>query len=180
MHSISKSLFIAIGLAHGLATAANIPDVVMRLSDSYAASREEYARWFFAGFTHPVGGISTNLDLMRDAYTQGQSYWREHANERDQIFSGYGYQAVEADGVWSRGFEKSSFVPVNSQPGKWWMTSFGGVKWTELGTNHADAPSGQAQVHIVGYLSPRGGYGHLGMYEQEVLVTSFTLLHQGP
>jgi len=193
MPSISKTLFMAIGLAHGLAAAANIPGVVIRLSDSYAASRpapektlngrtprEEYALWFFAGFTHPVGGISTKLDLIRDAYTQGQSYWREHANERDQVFSGYGYEHVETDGVWSRSFENSNFVPIDKQAGKWWITSFGGVRWTELGSDHVDAPFHETQAHIIGYLSPRGSYGHLDMYEREILVTSFTLPHQGP
>lgn len=30
----------------------------------------------------------------------------------------------------------------------------------------------QPRVRIVGYLSPKGHYGHLGAYDYEVLVTS--------
>ncbi|MES2149035.1 MAG: hypothetical protein V4508_04490 [Pseudomonadota bacterium] len=181
-------VFGLINLASGFASAAGIPPVVVRFAESFAASQpepekisagrtrtEDYAAWFFQGFISPVGTIATKSELMRDASTRAQFYWRDHPDARDAIFSDYGYAPVESDGVWSRGFEVSSFVPENGSAVKWSLTSFGGVRWRDLGPDHIDAPSHGARVHIIGYISPQGSYGHLGGYPREVLITSFAL-----
>lgn len=169
------------------ACASDIPAVVVRLADAYAASRseaeqfrpgrtltQEYADWFFSGFTHPGGAVYTSSAIVKQAYGQGQLYWREHASERDEIFAGYGYRRIEANGTWSLAFEKSSFVPLTSGGEKWWLGSFGGVKWSELRPGQTEPDFNEAEVYIVGYVSPKGQYGHLGMYDREVLVTAFT------
>lgn len=167
------------------AVAGEVPDVILRFADTFARSqtaeqplpagrtvRSEYAVWFFQGFTHPSGGISTKSDLMRDAYANGQRYWRDHPAERADVFSGYGYVAVVREGVWSRGFEKSAFQPADADGGEWWMNSFGEVDWRDVGLIPPSSANDRPRLRIAGYLSPKGHYGHLGAYEHEVLVTS--------
>lgn len=195
MHNIISPLvysLLTLALVCGDASAANAPAAVTRLAETYVAShpdatqspasptREEtYARYFFIGLTSQNGGIWNAPELETAAYYQGQSYWREHPGERDEILAGYGYAHVEVDGTWARGFESSSFTPADQATEHWWATSFGGVAWRDLRPGQPDPAFHKAHVHIVGYLSPIGGHGHLGMYHREVLVTSFTLL-DGP
>lgn len=179
---ISTLLIVAILAVK--AFAGEVPDVVVRYADSFAQSqstkgqlptdqamRDEYARYFFQGFTHPAGGIYTKSALIQDAYSHGQTYWRDHPSERTKVFSGYGYIAVEREGVWTQGFEISAFDPSDADGGRWWITTFGGRPWSEVGLDRGTG-NGQSRVRIVGYLSPKGSYGHLGAYQHEVLVTS--------
>lgn len=171
----------------GKASADNIPDIVLEYASAFAQTQAadkqpsatppaDYAQWFFQGLTHPAGAIVTQSALMRDAYTQGQRYWRDHPSARATIMAGYGYRAIERDGVWSRGFEKSVFQPtqvdLDVDAGAWWLESFGGVAWREVGLVAPNSMYERPRVHIAGYLSPKGHYGHLGAYEHEVLVTS--------
>lgn len=161
--------------------AADLPHVVVQSADDFAhrsmgrqlPPREvmlgEYSKNFFSGFTHPWGGVITKSALIQDAYTRGQAYWHEHPEDRGNIFAAYGYTAVERDGVWSRGFEKSTFEPVGATRATWWMSSFGGRPWSEAGLDPG-LGRGRVPVHIEGYLSPNGRYGHLGTYERELLV----------
>lgn len=184
MHWIFSTLLI-VGIFIGKATAGEVPNIVLQYADSFAQSQsvqeplragralpDEYAIWFFQGFTHPSGSIFTKSDLMRDAYSNGQAYWRDHPSERADIFAGYGYRTVEREGVWSHGFEKSAFQPGDGSEGKWWMSTFGGVAWRDVGLDQPNSRIDGLRVRIVGYLSPKGRYGHLGAYEHEVLVTS--------
>ena len=165
------------------ASAAAIPDLVVRAAQSFAqlhpdekrpaadvVQLEEYGRWFFQGFTHPSGQIFTQSDLMRDAYVKGQTYWREHPLEREAVFAGYGYAPVDVQGVWTWGFEKSAFQAPNSGGASWWMDTLGGVGWRQVGLDDPRTPT--MQVHLAGYLSPKGHYGHMGAYEQEIIVTA--------
>jgi hypothetical protein len=169
------------------AGAAEVPDVVLEYADSFEQSqivkeqlrpgrtlRDEYANYFFQGFTHPSGEVFTKSALIQDAYTHGQAYWRDHPSERTKIFSEYGYVPVEREGVWSRGFEKSAFEPSDADGERWWMSPFGQGAWSQVGLDQASRGSTPSRVRIVGYLSPKGHYGHLGAYEHEVLVTSGT------
>ena len=153
-----------------------VPTVVLEFFKTFTASQtggaqsSQYAQWFFQGFTHPTGGIFTTSSLMRDAYTKGQAYWRDQPSRRGAMFAAYGYEAIEQDGYFSHGFEKSDFQPADSSASPWWMTSLGGVSWREIGFE--PFRTGPVRLHIVGYLSPKGQFGHLGAYEHEVLVTS--------
>lgn len=161
-----------------------VPTVVLEFFKSFAALQtgekkpaidggaqsSQYAQWFFQGFTHPKGGIYAKSSLMRDAYTKGQVYWRDHPSRRGDIFAAYGYVAIEQDGFYSHGFEKSAFQPADASASVWWMTSLGDVSWRDMGFE--PVRSGPSRLHIVGYLSPKGQFGHLGAYEHEVLVTS--------
>jgi hypothetical protein len=109
--------------------------------------------------------------LLQDAYTNGQTYWRDHPSDRAKIFSEYGYVAVEREGLWSHGFEKSAFEASGASGGKWWMTPLGDGPWKEVGLEQGTG-NALSHIRIVGYLSPKGNYGHLGAYEHEVLVTA--------
>lgn len=182
----SISILLLLTALAGKANAANIPDIVLEYAHAFAQTQTtdkrastppaDYAQWFFQGLIHPSGGIVTQSAAMRDAYMKGQRYWRDHPSERANIMASYGYRAIERDGVWSRGFEKSVFQPAHADldldAGAWWLNSFGGVAWRDVGLVAPNSSHQQPRVHIVGYLSPKGHYGHLGAYEHEVLVTS--------
>lgn len=182
----SMSTLLLLTALAGKASAANIPDIVLEYAHAFAQTQTtdkqaptppgDYAQWFFQGLTHPSGGIVTQSAAMRDAYTNGQRYWRDHPSERDSIMADYGYRAIECDGVWSRGFEKSVFQPahvdLDGDAGAWWFNSFDSVAWRDVGLVAPNSSYQQPRVHIVGYLSPKSHYGHLGAYEHEVLVTS--------
>ena len=185
--SIATVLLFITALA-GKANAGNIPELVLEYAHAFAQTQAadkqastpptEYAQWFFQGLTHPYGGIFTQSDVMRDAYTNGQRYWRDHPSEHANIMAAYGYRAIERDGVWSTGFEKSMFQPAQVDPGvdagPWWLNSFGSVAWRDVGLVAPNSAYKQPLVHIVAYLSPKGHYGHLGAYEHEALVISGT------
>lgn len=191
MHSRLLYRFLLLSVFAGNTMAADVPFVVLDYADMFARSqspshmlalelrpgdtvRDAYAQAFFQGFTHPSGGIFTTSDLVRDAYARGQAYWRDHAGERDAILAGYGYVAVEREGTWSHGFEKSDFQPVDADGEPWWMTTFGSEPWRDVGLAQAATAHGPRRVRISGYLSPKGRHGHLGAYAREILVTSGT------
>lgn len=184
---------LIVGMSAVQANAAEIPDVVVQYATSFTQVQlkdgttslnqtmlDQYARNFFMGFTHPSPdrGVYTKSAAVRDAYTHGQTYWREHPDARAKIFAGYGYTKVDVEGAWSQGFEKSSFEPSNSAGGKWWMKPLGDGPWSGVGLGQS-AQNGGYHVHILGYLSPEGHYGHLGAYEHEILVTAGTLVESG-
>ncbi|GGY78741.1 hypothetical protein ACFFTM_11095 [Pseudoduganella plicata] len=170
------------------AAAEEVPDIVIQYADTFTQSQagnglsdqlspgrslhEEYATWFFQGMTHPHNRISPGSSLMRDACARGQRWWREHPFERGRMMAQYGYTVVEREGVWSQGFEKSVFASGVAGEAGWWMTTLGGRAWNEVGLTQADRRAPATRVRIVGYLSPKGRYGHIGGYEREVLVTS--------
>jgi hypothetical protein len=180
------SVFLAFSILIAKANAAEVPDVVLEYADAFSKAQtvkeqlpagrtfsEEYAYWFFRGFTHPFGGVVTPVDLMSDAYTQGQAYWRDYPSERAGIFAGYGYLPIEREGVWSRGFEKSSFQAAGADAGdSWWVTSFDGTALRDIDIDPSSSRTDNTRVRIVGYLSPKGRYGHMGAYKQQVLVIS--------
>lgn len=90
------STILMVGALAGRATAGDVPDVVLQYADAFSQSqtteerlpsgrtlRDEYAASFFQGFTHPYGATATRPDLWNDAYTHGQTYWRDHPFERE-------------------------------------------------------------------------------------------------
>lgn len=140
-----------------------------------AKVREDYANDFFRGFTHPGDGIATGSAMKQTAYLRGQAYWRDHPSERGKVFAEHGYVAVEREGYWSRGFERNAFEPADGDEDSWWMTLLDGASRSTT----LDRWSARSHVRVVGYVSPKGHYGHLGGYEQEVLVTSVVLVESG-
>jgi len=186
MHRINSILLRSLlALSCGWASAAEVPLIVTEFARAYSASRtakdkiasgrtelEEYSAYFFMGFTHQQGGILNASDIDKAAYTQGQVYWHDHPTERDAIFSGYGYRHIEAAGIWSRNFERSSFSPRNQNSENWWLSTLGDVAWEQLKPDQPNPISCRSPVRIAGYLSPVGHFGHLGAYDHEFLATS--------
>lgn len=194
MNYFVNSVLLALAAATmpAAAIAGEVPELVSRLAQDYLASPsadasvnqgeepvQVYADNFFRGLTHPGGGVYTQSGLVRDAYTRGQAYWREHPDEYEHILAGYGYTKVKTEGQWSRGFEQSRFIPEDRPGETWWVSSFGGVRWTDLGPGQADARFATARVHLTGYLSPAGRHGHVGQYTRELLATGFTIDAEG-
>lgn len=184
MLRIVSTLMMA-GVVAATASAVQPPALVLGSASSLAQAngaeetwvsehgwRDEYRHDFFEGLTHPFGGSVTGPLLVREAYRRGQAYWREHPLERTRILSEFGYIAVERERVWSIGSEKSVFEPADAPGESWWMSTFGDVSWSKLGLGRAGAGNNGSRVRIIGYLGPKGRYGHLGGYEREVLVTA--------
>jgi len=176
---------LIVGALAGKATAGEVPDVVLQYADAFVKSqteaerlssvqspREAYAVWFFQGFTHPSGWILTKSDLMKNAYAQGQTYWRDYPSERDKMFAAYGYVPIEREGVWSHGFEVSAFRPADADGEEWWIGPLGDGAWSDVGLDRGRLRDKQLRVRIAGYLSPKERHGHLGAYVRAVLVTS--------
>ena len=174
---------LAIFLSSGPAKAVEIPPIVKKHFETYAASHSKekkhpsdrpseqiFAYFFFIGLTSPYE-VWTSEGFETDAYNQGQSYWRDHPNERELILASYGYVRVDVKGVWRCGFEESSFTPIGRKNEEWWVSSFrGATREKKFGSNCYKNHS----VRIIGYLSPTGNYGHLGAYKREIFFTSFT------
>lgn len=163
--------------------AGEVPKVVLQYFDAFTKSQtatpsldsnllQEYANCFFDGFVNPSGAIITKSDLDLDAYTNGQVYWRSHPSERERIFAAYGYLPVEREGVWFQGFETSAFQPADPDEGGWWLRSLEDASWQTLHPHELDSVSARIHLHIVGYLSPKGRYGHLNAFEREVFIKS--------
>lgn len=179
------STILIVGALAGGASAEEVPDVVLQYADAFAQSqtkterlssglsqREEYTVWFFQGFIHPSGWILTKSDLMKNAYTQGQTYWHDYPSERDKMFASYGYVPIEREGVWSHGFEVSAFRPADAGGEEWWISPLGDGSWSDIGLDKARLRDKHLRVRITGYVSPKGRYGHLGAYVRAVHVTS--------
>lgn len=169
------------------ARAGNASDTGRRYPDAFAqaqtpagpvpadgSARDDYANYFFLGFRHASGGMSIPSPLLKTAYARGEVFWHEHPAERAQVFAAHGYVPVERTGAWSRGFEREAFETGDGEI--WWMDTATGGSWADTGL----VPAGRrTHVHIVGYLSPKGQYGHMGGYEREVLVTSGERIEPG-
>jgi hypothetical protein len=72
-------------------------------------------------------------------------------------------------GTLSLGFEDSSFA-IDGE--RWWAV--GDIDWRSLSAMldaHCDRPWGSLRVDVQGTLSPRGGFGHLGMFERKLEIT---------
>lgn len=175
--------------AEQIAHAGDMPPVVARLAQAYAALPQaaqeqpdrdqlvrDYARSFFDGFTHPDGDISTSSALMREAYTQGRSYRRSHPDSEAGILGGYGYDWIQVDGTWTRGVEQSDFVPKDRGNEHWWVSSMPRILFREAPTVLPDPKAGPVRVHFSGYLSQPGKHGHLGMSNRQLLYTDVRVI----
>jgi hypothetical protein len=85
-----------------------------------------------------------------------------------------GWKAVEARGWHSSRFEASNFSPCSSEEG-WWF----GIANSEARAVLSDirqkarcqGPHCSYPIFVRGTLSPRGRFGHMGMYQREILAT---------
>jgi len=182
MRHIATTLLLALAAFSLPASvkAGDVPDTVTRLAQVWLARHQAdlpgadpiqaYSSNFFAGYTNPDSKTYAASSLAMNAYTAGQDYWRAHPDQRDSILAGYGYERVELDGTWTRAFEISGFTPRDGK-GLWWVSPLAGAMPTE-------ARGGP--VRISGYLSSSGHYGHMGMYNRELLASAIVFLGPPP
>jgi hypothetical protein len=161
-----------------------IPQVSIQRADAYFDSlpfaqrtphrnkvRAEFSRGFFSGFTNPAGEIvGGEHDARWHGFKSGQDYRRSNPESLKEIMEAFGYTAIEADGIWTVGFEHSGFRPRGqTTDGTWWLLGFGSTQ----GASRKDfeISDGGVAVHVVGFRSPIGSYGHLGSYNYQFYYT---------
>lgn len=180
MH-LFRSLFLGLLIAQGVlpdqAIAAPVPDDVRRLAAAYAKThpdekaprgsspQDEYTRGFLQGFLFPDGSMD-RPGIYWAAYAQGQARWWEGPEAQERTFAGYGYARVELTGSWLSGFETSFFQPDGHDRG-YWLSFLPGVK-LDLPWSPGFPAHNKRRIRVLGYLSPAGSYGHLGMYVREL------------
>jgi hypothetical protein len=116
--------------------------------------------------------MESTSDATMRGFEAGQAYRREHPENLKQIFEGYGYTTIEADGWWKAGFEVSDFRSKKSPQESWWLTVI--ANEGDAQKVRVEARQEGVQVHVSGYLSPPGYYGHLGQSRRELFATSVT------
>lgn len=89
------------------------------------------------------------------------------------------WKAVEARGWHASRFEASSFSPCGSAEG-WWFGTANSEARAALSLIRQNArcqgPHCAYPIFVKGKVSPRGRFGHMGMYEREILATEVRLL----
>ena len=161
-----------------------VPAVVKRLADSHfrsladrdraneVALREDFSRGFFEGFTSLSGAIGGGTEAHSRGFLAGQEYRRDNPTRVKETMVEFGYSAAEAEGDWTESFETKLFRPRSQPKERWWFRP--------MGLSRADIPKGmrirEVTIHAVGFISPAGRYGHLGMYDHEFIAVSITIL----
>ncbi len=143
------------------------------LPSQEATLREDFIRGFSSGFMEPGFPETADQGPDRPAFAAGHRRGVEYAQAggpiSERIWAGFGYHPVRLRGDWFLGFETSVF-------------RFGGLKSCWLRPQrHAvvgvDAATESQRprpikVQVVGYMSPRGEHGHLGMSTCEIIATA--------
>jgi len=106
-------------------------------------------------------------------YSVGQKYLQEHPEKINDIVSAYGLKPVETNGIWVEAFERSCFRPddivvstlkSSRQMDEWWLENMSDFEPdASKFKNDFEGLTGM-YVHVRGFLSQEGEYGHLGAY----------------
>lgn len=144
--------------------------------DRDAEAKRDFVRTFLTGFTSPKTSIGNPNDASAKGLEAGHVYRQEHPEKLKEILEGYGYVATEADGVWKFGFEVSDFRSNKTPKESWWVTVIGNEGEARAGAErvHVERSDDGVQVHVSGFLSPAGHYGHFGVGAREFFATSIT------
>jgi hypothetical protein len=160
------------------------PPAVLRLADTYVGSlagprsqdrndiRDDFSRSFFEGFTMPGDTMLGGTEAGRRGFLAGQEYRRANPTKIKETMEGFGYTAVEVDGVWTVSFEHSGFCPRSQPTQTWWLSYFGDTR-SDL-PKDKKIPDEGVHIRVTGYLSPSGHFGHLGDYDHEFFATSIS------
>lgn len=169
----------------------NVPPFVSELAKQYLATTspsetstsalrlatQRYADIYLLGYISPPCPDclpTADQGIFGSAYDAGVADRRQHPERWDAVMSGYGYRRVDVVGKMSLGYEKAAFVPDGQVGEIWWVGGPSSVPG-EVATPDkiiANARNGGSRVNIIGYLSPKGQYGHLGAYDRQLLVAS--------
>jgi hypothetical protein len=149
--------------------------------DSCAAKglRVIYIESFFEGYRTPGriydGDPSAEMRVKQAGIRTGEEFRRANPGGAAATYASFGYTAITVEGVWTVGFETSSFAPAEGYEGeRWWLEPLPEVM-TKLQESDVlnDGPS---LVRITGYVGGLGEHGHLGNYQRQTYVTEFGVL----
>lgn len=168
------------------------PPAIVKLADAFLASlppeqrpknpewaRDDFVRCFFMGFTNHTGSMSGGEVAGLQGFKAGQEFRRANPDKLKETFESFGYVAAEVEGTWTTGFEHSGFKPHRERSTEeWWLSGFSDTV--------SDLPKGEkipdegVGIRIIGFLSPRGSYGHLGSYDHEFYATKISKANGAP
>ena len=133
--------------------------------------REVFLMTFLWGFTSPKSELQGGRDGGVQGHKAGQQYWRDHPEKIKTVFASYGYVAIEAEGVWTVGWETSLFRPTSRERSheRWWVKPLD----RSLCESAASSMYSDEETLILasGFLSPLGEYGHMGCFDREFNIT---------
>src|SRR5690554_2830779 len=133
--------------------------------------RAEFVWFFLRGLTNPDGAVSGS-DAAESGFSAGRSYRRLNPERLERTMYGFGYTTVKLRGTWHTGFELSGFTPVGQPNARWWLSIVG----DSPASKSRISPSECGQVHVTGFLSPDGVYGHMGGFSRELYVREIKCL----
>ncbi len=174
------------------APADPLPDFVVRMADEtiarlptlgpirdHATAVALFGWEFLNGFLQPGTLCPGCAGVGHEGMLAGQRFRREHPDRHDEVMRGYGYALTTVDGTCLTAFEASRFTPKHERKPtpddqvewNWWVGGWGD---TFVGPPAPRLP-GHGKAHewacrMTGWLSPRGGYGHMNMYGHQFLV----------
>ena len=139
--------------------------------------REDFIRSFFMGFTMPGARMGAKAESTQRGFIAGQEYRKNNPARISETMEGFGYILTEAEGTWIARFEVSSFQPQSMPKQPWWLSHFGDTR-SDI-PKGAKIPKNGIHIRVIGYLSPRGHFGHWGAYEHEFFATSISKIAGG-
>jgi hypothetical protein len=147
-------------------------------------SRSVFASAFLHGYSNPDSTIPVNAALSSSrmngaGWNAGQVYRRAHPESVPQIMQEYGYTEFEGTGDWTVGFEAGLFKPDRGEPSTpsspHWCWSLGFIHSADLDAQLARIVprdvwlrGATLRVHVEGYISELGRFGHLGACQRQV------------
>ena len=141
--------------------------------------RVKFLGGFFDGFVNPEGRILGGThDADWHGFQAGQAYRHANSSKLKEVMESFGYTATEAEGRWIGGFETSSFSPLGVNSGQQWWLSILDEKAFEFDKD-TTIPEGGISIRVIGFLSPKGQHGHLGMYDHEIYATDISKIEDG-
>ena len=155
-------------------------------------SRSLFAHAFLHGYSTPESTIPVNAGLYSSrmsgrGWSAGQTYRLAHPESISQIMREYGYNDFEGAGSWTFGFEAGGFQPDDagegfrlSPPRACWYLAFIHSADLDAQLGRIFPPNtflrgGTVRVHVEGYVSPPGGFGHLGHCQRQLYAVSLTV-----
>ena len=86
---------------------------------------DDFLSSFFEGITIPGAWIQSGTDADRSGLKAGQEYRRANPGKLKETMEGFGYNAIESEGMWTSGFEHSGFRPFDQPTERWWLSYMG-------------------------------------------------------
>jgi hypothetical protein len=154
-------------------------------------SRTTFAGAFLGGYANPDSTIPVNAEryfsrMNGKGWDAGKAYRRAHPDSVAQIMHEYGYKEFEGTGAWTYGFEAGGFQPDGvaeaSASSQYWCWDLGFVRNADLDEQlgrivRRDRDLAQnvtVRVHVKGYVSAPGSFGHMDLCQRQLYAVSIT------